>query len=131
MAKTNVPDDLKYTKDHEWVRVHGKKAIVGITNFAVAQLGDITQLDLPSEGEKCRAGQPIGSVESVKAVSDIFAPVSGTVTKVNTSLTDSPEDLNQDAYDEGWMVEIELSDPKELDALLTADAYSAELSEHE
>ena len=125
------PSDLRYTNDHEWVRNQGASWRVGITQFAVDQLGDITQVELPKEGEKMRAGEPFGTVESVKAVSDLFAPLTGTVTKVNDPLNDSPEYVNDDCYDEGWMVQLEVKDTKELDALMNAEQYQAYLKEQE
>jgi glycine cleavage system H protein len=128
---SKYPDDLKYTKEHEWARIDGGKATIGITQFAVDQLGDITQVELPKEGEKLRAGEPFGTVESVKAVSDLFAPLSGTVTKVNDPLNDSPEYVNDDCYDEGWMVQIELSTAGELEKLMSADQYQEFLREQE
>src|SRR5215831_7074240 len=104
------PDDLLYTKDHEWARVETrtdqKVATVGITRFAVDQLGDVTQVELPKEGETVKQGEVFGSVESVKAVSDLFAPISGKVLKVNSPLADSPEYVNEDPYDEGWMIQV-------------------------
>jgi glycine cleavage system H protein len=126
-----VPADLKYTKEHEWVRVDGKNVTVGITRFAVEQLGDITQVDLPKEGEAVRKSEVLGTVESVKAVSDVFAPVSGKVIKVNTPLGDSPEYLSDDPYDEGWMVQLELSNEAELAELMDAAAYEAFVAEQE
>jgi|SRR4051794_34142095 glycine cleavage system H protein len=127
------PDDLLYTKDHEWARVEtrdGQKvATIGITRFAVDQLGDVTQVELPKEGETVNQAEVFGSVESVKAVSDLFAPVSGKVLKVNSPLGDSPEYVNEDPYDEGWMIQIALSKPGELDHLLDAEAYQAFLRE--
>jgi len=128
---SKYPDDLKYTKEHEWARIDGGKATIGITQFAVDQLGDITQVELPKEGEKLRAGEPFGTVESVKAVSDLFAPLTGTVTKVNDPLNDSPEYVNDDCYDEGWMVQIELSNAGELEKLMSADQYQEFLREQE
>jgi glycine cleavage system H protein len=128
---SKYPDDLKYTKEHEWARIDGNKATIGITQFAVDQLGDITQVELPKEGEKMRAGEPFGTVESVKAVSDLFAPLTGTVTKVNDPLNDSPEYVNDDCYDEGWMVQIELSNAGELEKLMSADQYQEFLREQE
>jgi glycine cleavage system H protein len=125
------PDDLKYAKDHEWARVDGNRATIGITQFAVDQLGDITQVELPKEGEKMKAGEPFGTVESVKAVSDLFAPLSGTVLKVNDPLVDSPEYVNDDCYDEGWMVQLELSNADELKKLMSADQYAEFLKEQE
>jgi glycine cleavage system H protein len=127
------PDDLYYTKDHEWARVEDrdgqKVATIGVTRFAVEQLGDVTQVDLPKEGEAVKAADVFGSVESVKAVSDLFAPVTGKIVKVNSPLADSPEYVNEDPYDEGWMIQVALSNTKELDALLDAAAYQAFLAE--
>jgi glycine cleavage system H protein len=125
------PSDLKYTREHEWVRVDGSTATVGITRFAVEQLGDITMVDLPKEGETVKKNDVIGTVESVKAVSDIYSPVSGKIAKVNTPLTDSPEYLSDEPYDDGWMVQIEISTPAELDELMDAAAYEAFLREQE
>jgi glycine cleavage system H protein len=127
------PDDLYYTKDHEWARVEDrdgqKVATIGVTRFAVEQLGDVTQVDLPKEGESLKAADVFGSVESVKAVSDLFAPVTGKIVKVNSPLADSPEYVNEDPYDEGWMIQVALSNAKELDGLLDAAAYQAFLAE--
>ena len=122
MSRDN-PNDLRYTKDHEWARLDGNVVTVGITSFAVHSLGDITQVELPREGETVSQGTVFGSVESVKAVSDLFAPVSGKVVKVNDPLRDSPETLNEDCYDDGWMIRIEMSDPSELKKLMDAGAY--------
>jgi glycine cleavage system H protein len=123
MAK--YPDDLRYTKEHEWARINEKtkRAVIGITHFAVEQLGDITMVELPKEGEKFRREQVVATVESVKAVSDIYAPLSGHVVKVNDPVTDSPEMLNEDCYDEGWLVELEFSDVNEFKELMTAKEY--------
>lgn len=127
------PDGLRYTKEHEWARVEaqGDKKIVtiGITRFAVEQLGDITQVDLPKEGESVTKDQVFGTVESVKAVSDLFAPCSGKVVKVNDPLSDSPEYVNEEPYDEGWMVQVEVSNTAEIDALMTAADYQAFLKD--
>jgi glycine cleavage system H protein len=123
------PNDLLYTKDHEWARLDGKVATVGVTRFAVDQLGDVTQVELPKEGELVKQGEIFGSVESVKAVSDLFAPVSGKVVKVNSPLGDSPEFVNEEPYDEGWMIQIELTKPDETRSLLTAEAYQDFLKE--
>jgi len=125
------PNDLLYTKDHEWARLDGggKIATIGVTRFAVDQLGDVTQVDLPKEGETVRQGEVFGSVESVKAVSDLFAPFSGKVVKVNTPLAESPEYVNEDPYDEGWMIQIELGKPDETKTLMDADAYQEFLKE--
>jgi glycine cleavage system H protein len=127
------PDDLLYTKDHEWARVEDKGgqkvATIGITRFAVEQLGDVTQVELPKEGETLKQAEVFGSVESVKAVSDLFAPVSGKVVKVNSPLGDSPEYVNEDPYDEGWMIQVAVSNPKDLEGLMDAEAYQSFLRE--
>ncbi len=128
---SEYPNDLRYTKEHEWTRVEGKNATIGITKFAVEQLGDITQIDLPPEGEVIRKESVFGTVESVKAVSDLFAPVSGKVLKVNTPLTDTPEMVNEDCYDEGWLIQVELANPADVEALMTTEQYVAYLKEHE
>lgn len=127
----NVPNDLHYTEEHEWVRLEGKIATVGITQFAVEQLGDVTQVDLPREGETLKQGDVLGSVESVKAVSDVYTPLSGKVVKVNSPLQDSPEYLNEEPYDGGWMIQIEMSKPEEMSKLMDAKAYEDFLKEHE
>jgi glycine cleavage system H protein len=119
----DYPDDLRYTKEHEWARIQGNVARIGITKFAVEQLGDVTQLELPREGEQVKKDEVFGTVESVKAVSDLFAPVSGTVSKVNTPLHDTPEAVNEDPYDDGWLIEIEMNDAKQADELLSAADY--------
>ncbi|MES1206144.1 MAG: glycine cleavage system protein GcvH [Pseudomonadota bacterium] len=124
------PNDLLYTKDHEWARVEGNVATVGVTRFAVEQLGDVTQVDLPKEGETVKLGEIFGSVESVKAVSDLFAPLTGKVVKVNSPLADAPEYVNEEPYDEGWMIQIELGKPDEIKNLMDADAYQEFLKEH-
>jgi glycine cleavage system H protein len=127
------PDDLLYTKDHEWARVEdkgGQKIVtVGISRFAVDQLGDVTQVELPKEGESLKQAEVFGSVESVKAVSDLFAPLSGKIVKVNSPLADSPEYVNEDPYDEGWMIQIAVANPDELKALMDAEAYQAFIRE--
>jgi glycine cleavage system H protein len=120
-----VPAELRYTKDHEWVRVDGDEATVGITAYAADQLGDIVFVELPESGRQLRQFATFGVVESVKAVSDLFAPLSGEVTGSNDALTGSPELVNSDPYGEGWMVRIRLSEQGELDDLLEADAYDA------
>ena len=123
------PTDLRYTNDHEWMKDHGASAAVGITQFAVDQLGDITLVDLPKEGDLVTKGQRFGTIESVKSVSDLYAPVSGTVAKVNAALRDSPELVNSDPYGQGWMVEITPNDRGELDELLTHEAYTKLVNE--
>jgi glycine cleavage system H protein len=127
------PDDLLYTKDHEWARVEEKAgqklATIGISRFAVDQLGDVTQVELPKEGETLKQAEVFGSVESVKAVSDLFAPFTGKIVKVNSPLGDSPEYVNEDPYDEGWMIQIALANPDELKSLMDADTYQAFIRE--
>jgi glycine cleavage system H protein len=118
------PPDLRYTKEHEWVRVDGSTATMGITSFATDELGDIVFVELPAVGSALTQFASFGVVESVKAVSDLFAPISGTVTATNDRLRDEPELLNHDAFGDGWLAKIELSDAGELDALLDADAYA-------
>lgn len=119
----NYPADLKYTKDHEWARKEAGGIRVGITEFAVEQLGDVTLVDLPEKGTKLEAGAHFGDIESVKAVSELFAPISGTVLEVNAQLADKPELVNESTYDKGWMLLIQPSDPKELDELLDVNGY--------
>jgi glycine cleavage system H protein len=132
-AASSYPDDLLYTKDHEWARIEErngvKVATIGITRFAVEQLGDVTQIDLPKEGETVKQAEVFGSVESVKAVSDLFAPFSGKVVKINSPLGDSPEYVNEDPYDEGWMIQIALANPDEIKNLMDAESYQAFLRE--
>jgi glycine cleavage system H protein len=130
---SDYPDDLRYTKEHEWARLNeaGNVVTIGVTKFAVESLGDITQVDLPKEGEELKKDAVFGTVESVKAVSDLFAPVSGKVVKVNDPLGDSPEYVNEDCYDEGWMIQVELKNPKDLDALMSSADYQAYLKEQE
>jgi glycine cleavage system H protein len=125
------PSDLKYTTQHEWARVDGKVATIGISKFAVDQLGDVVTVELPKEGESFKRGDVIGTVESVKAVSDIYAPLSGKVVKVNTPLADTPEYVNDDCYDEGWMVQLECTNESELKDLMDAGAYVEFIREQE
>jgi len=121
---STFPSDLRYTSDHEWLKAQGSAFRVGITQFAVDQLGDITLVDLPKEGDLVTKGQRFGTIESVKSVSDLYAPASGRVTGVNAGLKDSPEDVNADPYGKGWMIEIEANDRAEVDELMDADAYT-------
>jgi glycine cleavage system H protein len=120
----NVPKNLKYTKSHEWVRVEGATAVVGITEHAQNELTDVVYVELPTVGARVEAGKECAVVESVKAASDIFTPVSGDVGSVNEDLSSAPELLNQDPYGKGWMFTIAMSDPGELDDLLSADDYA-------
>jgi glycine cleavage system H protein len=119
----NIPDDLHYSKDHEWVRVDGNVAVVGITDYAQDSLGDVVYVELPKVGEKFAANESFGSVESVKAVSEVFCPVAGEIVGVNDSLNDAPEKVNQDPYGEGWMIRVAMSNPGEVDSMLTAAEY--------
>ena len=120
-----VPSDLRYTKDHEWVRVDGDEATVGITEYAAGQLGDIVFVELPDVGRTVTQAAAFGVVESVKAVSDLFAPVSGEVAEANAELGANPELVNSDPYGAGWMIRVTLADPAQVDALLDPDAYDA------
>jgi len=119
----NVPEDLHYSKDHEWVRVDGGNAIIGITDYAQNSLGDVVYVELPKAGENFSANESFGSVESVKAVSEMFIPVSGSVVEANEALSDEPEKVNADPYGEGWMISVRMSSPGEVDRLLTAAEY--------
>jgi len=127
----NFPEDLKYTKEHEWARQKGGKVQVGITDFAQDQLGDVVYVELPAVGDEVKKGESFGVVESTKAVSELFAPVSGKVVEVNDPLVEEPEAVNEDPYEEGWMIAIEPSDPKELAELLDVKAYAAFVAEQE
>ena len=122
----SYPDDLRYSKEHEWVRVDGSRATIGITSFAADELGDIVFVELPEIGTALSQFGTFGVVESVKAVSDLYAPVSGTVVEVNEALRDAPELMNSDPFGEGWIARVTLSDAAEVDALMDADAYAAE-----
>jgi glycine cleavage system H protein len=124
-----VPGDLRYTKEHEWVRVDGDEAVIGITQFAADQLGDIVFVELPAAGKALDLHATFGVVESVKAVSDLFAPVAGEVTATNDALAGSPELVNSDPYGEGWMLRLRLADPAQVEGLLDAAAYEQLVSE--
>ncbi len=127
----NFPDDLRYTREHEWARRKGKNVMVGITEYAQDQLGDVVYLELPDVGDEVKKGDSFGVVESTKAVSELFSPVTGKVVEVNDPLSDAPETINEDPYEEGWMVVIEPSDASELDALMDAKADQAFVEEQE
>jgi glycine cleavage system H protein len=120
------PDDLRYSKEHEWVRVDGSRATIGITSFAADELGDIVFVELPEVAAVLKQFTTFGVVESVKAVSDLYAPVSGEVVEVNEALRDAPELLNSDPFGEGWILKVELADPSEPEALMDAEAYAGE-----
>jgi glycine cleavage system H protein len=119
----NLPDQLRYSSDHEWLSRDGSRARIGITDYAQDSLGDVVFVQLPAVGETIAAGDTIGEIESTKSVSDVYAPVSGSVVAVNDALADSPQLLNEDPYGEGWICEIELADPAQVDGLLDAAAY--------
>ncbi len=119
----NIPDDLLYTEEHEWVRVEDNEAVVGITDYAQSELGDVVYVELPEVGSRTKQMEPFGTIEAVKAVSDLYAPLSGKVVEINEALADNPELVNKDPYGEGWMIRIEMEDPSELDNLLDADSY--------
>ena len=119
----NVPDELKYTKDHEWVRVEGESIVVGVTDFAQKELGDIVYVDVDTEGETIEKEEVFGSVEAVKTVSDLMMPVSGEIVAFNEALEDEPELVNTDPYGDGWMIKVLVSDFTELDSLLSVDQY--------
>ncbi|MFV0590800.1 MAG: glycine cleavage system protein GcvH [Draconibacterium sp.] len=121
----NIPVDLKYTQDHEWVRVDGDLAVVGITDFAQGELGDVVFVEIETEGEELGKGETFGTVEAVKTVSDLFMPVAGEVAEVNEALADDPELVNKDPYGEGWMIKVKVSDTAELGELMDAEAYKA------
>jgi glycine cleavage system H protein len=123
----NIPQNLRYTGDHEWARIEGGVAIVGVTEFAVDQLGDITLVELPAVGSEVDAGKVIGTIESVKAVSDMYSPLTGKVLAINDDLEDAPEKVNEDCYGEGWMLKIEIADSAEVEALMDAAAYQAHI----
>lgn len=121
----NFPAELKYTKDHEWVKVEGNTAIIGITDFAQGELGDIVYVEIETKGEKLDKETVFGTVEAVKTVSDLFMPVSGTVVEVNPGITTNPESVNKDPYGTGWMIKVEMSDPGQVSSLMPAADYKA------
>ena len=119
----NIPEELKYTKDHEWIRVEGDQVVIGVTDFAQKELGDIVYVDVDTEGETLDFEEVFGSVEAVKTVSDLFMPISGEVTEFNEELEDAPEAVNNDPYGAGWMIKVAFSDASEIEGLLSADEY--------
>jgi glycine cleavage system H protein len=127
MAEASYPEDLLYHSEHDWARVEGEQATLGITWFAQDALGEVVFFDLPAVGTSVSKDAPYAEVESVKAVSDVVAPLSGEIVEVNESLTDSPQLINEDPYGEGWLVKVRLADPSERDALMDAGSYSASL----
>ena len=125
----NIPSDLKYTKDHEWIRVEGDFAFIGITDFAQGELGDIVYLEIETVGETLAREDIFGTIEAVKTVSDLFMPVSGEILEMNENLSDEAELVNKDPYQKGWLVKIKITDPAELDELLTPEQYESMISE--
>ncbi len=117
-----IPENLKYTKDHEWLGVDGKTGVIGITDYAQGELGDIIYVDIPST-DSIKQGESFGTIEAVKTVSDLFAPVSGKVVEIHTAVNDNPASVNQDPYGEGWIIKIELADTKEVEGLMSAEEY--------
>ncbi len=131
MAKYEIPDDLYYTREDEWVRVERGRATIGITDYAQQQLGDIVFVDLPEVGRTLDRGEPFGVVESVKAVADLFAPVTGEVVEVNTGLAEAPDGVNADCYGDGWMIVVRLTDDSDLEQLLGAADYAQHVKDRE
>jgi len=125
---SNIPENLRYTKDHEWVEVNGEIASVGITDYAQNALGDVVYIDMPRAGDKYSTHEAFGSVESVKAVSEIFMPIAGEITEVNDGLNDAPENVNNDPYKAGWMVKVKMDNPLEADAMLSSIEYEEYLA---
>lgn len=125
----NIPQELKYSKDHEWIRIEGNIAYIGITDFAQGELGDIVYVEMESLDEELSEGEVMGSIEAVKTVSDIFMPVSGTVIEINDKLESEPETVNSDPYNEGWLAKIEISNPDEISSLLDANEYKKLIGE--
>ena len=129
---SEIPGDLKFLKSHEWVRIEGDgKVTIGISDHAQGLLGDLVYVELPAVGDDIQAGTGVAVVESVKAASDVYAPVSGTITAVNEALSDKPETINEDAYGEGWLFVVEMSEPEQLNALLAPDDYAEQLEGEE
>ncbi len=125
----NIPKDLKYTEDHEWIRLEGEIALIGITDYAQGELGDVVYVDLPAEGDEFAKQDVFGSIEAVKAASDLFCPISGNVVETNEEVVDAPETINKDPYGSGWMVKIKVSDVSEMDDLLDAAGYEQHIGE--
>ena len=125
----NIPQELKYTKDHEWIKVDGNEALIGITDFAQKELGDIVYVEIETEGEELGKGEVFGTVEAVKTVSDLFMPISGKVVAINEELESEPEIVNSDPYGKGWMIKVEISETEGLDDALSADDYKSLISE--
>jgi len=124
----NVPSDLKYTSDHEWVKVDGNTATIGITDFAQGELGDVVYVEIETEGENLETGEVFGTVEAVKTVSDLFMPIDGEVIEVNGNIDTDPETVNKDPYGDGWLIKVKIADLGQIDALMSAEAYQAEVA---
>ncbi|MFA0962388.1 glycine cleavage system protein GcvH [Roseivirga sp. BDSF3-8] len=125
----NIPSSLKYTKDHEWIRIEGNEAYIGVTDFAQSELGDIVYVEIETEGEEIESGEVFGTVEAVKTVSDLFMPLTGKVLEVNEELESAPETVNEDPYEKGWMIKISIADESQLDDLLSAEQYQELIGE--
>ena len=124
----SIPKDLKYTEDHEWIRVEGEDAYIGITDYAQGELGDVVYVDLPAEGDSFAKSDIFGTIEAVKAASDLYCPISGEIVQINEEVVDAPETINKDPYGSGWMVKIRMSDTSELDDLMDASAYESQIT---
>ena len=120
----SIPENLKYTTEHEWIRIEGDEVVVGVTEFAQGELGDVVFIEIETEGETLSRGETFGTIEAVKTVSDLYMPLDGEVVKVNSDLEDKPELINSEPFEGGWMIRIKMSDPSQLDELMTPDAYS-------
>jgi glycine cleavage system H protein len=124
----NIPEELKYSEEHEWVRQEGEFVWVGISDYAQSELGDVVYVDLPSIGDHFKQNDPFGSIEAVKAASDLFCPLSGEVVEVNTAVTDSPETINKDPYGDGWMIKLKIDDMEDLSSLMDAAEYQSHIN---
>lgn len=124
-----VPNELKYTKDHEWIKIDGNTGIIGITDYAQGELGDVVFVDIAEDLTEIKSGEPFGTIEAVKTVSDLYAPCDGKVIEVNSSLADDPQKVNSDPYGDGWLIKIEITDLSQLDFLLDAEGYKAQIGE--
>jgi glycine cleavage system H protein len=124
----NFPSNLRYTKDHEWIKLDGNVATIGITDYAQRELGDIVYVEVETVGKSLKAGEIFGTVEAVKTVSDLFLPVDGTITELNAALANSPESVNSDPYGEGWMIKMTVNNPADVEALMDATAYDAQVA---
>ena len=129
MINMELPSELLYSKDHEWIKINNNKATIGITDFAQDELGDIVFVELPEVGDTIEIDESFGSVESVKTVSELYAPISGTITEVNEELEDNPEFVNESPYEKAWMITVEISDDAEIDKLLSSEKYQAQIAE--